>query len=184
MEKRYKGQVGNLQGIVATLIVVSILLVAGFMILQRFSQEDKFFEIGVVSNETGAYANGTVAPSYIVDRESGERTFDFELTHIWIENETKGTGYNFTNATLLTFFAIDNNGVLQNTSVVNATRFSNMSISYTVTQGDDGWLGVNDTIEAVNSIPDLLGLIILIAIVGIVLAVVFNVIPGGRAGGA
>lgn len=44
--------------------------------------------------------------------------------------------------------------------------------------------GVNDTIDAMTTIPDLLGLIILIAIVGIILAVVFNVIPTGRVSGA
>ena len=44
--------------------------------------------------------------------------------------------------------------------------------------------GINDTIEALGTVPDLLGLIVLVAIIGIVLAVVFNVIPGARVVGA
>jgi len=44
--------------------------------------------------------------------------------------------------------------------------------------------GINDTIEAMTTIPDLLGLIVLIAVIGIILAVVFNVIPGARVSGA
>lgn len=52
-------------------------------------------------------------------------------------------------------------------------------------ENSTSYQGVNDTIEAMTTIPDLLGLIILIAIVGIILAVVFGVIPtGGRVSGA
>jgi len=54
---------------------------------------------------------------------------------------------------------------------------------------DDGenassYQGINDTITAMQTIPELLGLIILIAVIGIILAVVFNVIPGARVSGA
>lgn len=41
--------------------------------------------------------------------------------------------------------------------------------------------GINKTIEAMMTIPNLLGLIVLIAVIGIILAVVFNVIPGAGA---
>ena len=44
--------------------------------------------------------------------------------------------------------------------------------------------GINDTIEAMTTIPELLGLIILIAMIGIILAIVFNVIPGARVSSA
>ena len=44
--------------------------------------------------------------------------------------------------------------------------------------------GINQTITAMLTIPNLLGLIVLIAVIGIILAVVFNVIPGARTQGA
>ena len=44
--------------------------------------------------------------------------------------------------------------------------------------------GINDTIQAMLTIPELLGLIVLIAVIGIILSVVFNVIPGARVSGA
>jgi len=44
--------------------------------------------------------------------------------------------------------------------------------------------GINKTIIALMTVPNLLGLIVLIAVIGIVLAVVFNVIPGARMTGA
>jgi len=93
-----KGQLGNLQGIVLTLVVVGILIGAGFLILEEFRTQ-------VESTAT----DGNASPSY---------------------------------------------------------------------------QGVNDTITAMQNIPNLLGLIVLIAVVGIILAVVFNVIPGARVGGA
>ena len=54
----------------------------------------------------------------------------------------------------------------------------------TDTTNSASWQGINDTIDALGTIPDLLGLIVLIAVIGIVLAVVFNVIPGARVSGA
>lgn len=93
-----KGQLGNLQGIVLTLVVVGILIGAGFLILEKFRTE-----VGKVA------ADGNLSPS---------------------------------------------------------------------------WKGVNDTIGAMQNIPSLLGLIVLVSVIGIVLAVVFNVIPGARTSGA
>ncbi len=44
--------------------------------------------------------------------------------------------------------------------------------------------GINQTIIALLTVPNLLGLVVLIAMVGIILAIVFNVIPGARVSGA
>jgi len=38
--------------------------------------------------------------------------------------------------------------------------------------------GVNDTIEALTTVPDLLGLIVLVIVVGIIIAVLLGVFPG------
>ncbi len=50
--------------------------------------------------------------------------------------------------------------------------------------GSSAVTGINQTIIAMLTIPNLLGLIVLIAVIGIILAVVFNVIPGARVSGA
>ena len=96
LSKNKKGQLGNIQGIVLTLVIVGILLGAAFLILEEFL--DEVLEIN--------------------------------------NDETNHSSYQ----------------------------------------------GVNDTIDAMRTVPDLLGLIILIAVIGIILAVVFNVIPTGRVG--
>lgn len=95
-----KGQLGNLQGIVLTLVIVGILIGAAFFVLEEFHAQ------AVALNTTGLGANAQSA------------------------------------------------------------------------------LGINQTITALRTVPNLLGLIVLIAVIGIILAVVFNVIPGARMVGA
>jgi len=96
--KSKKGQLGGLQGIVLTLVIVGILIGAGFFILEEFRTQ-----AGSIADE------GVAAESY---------------------------------------------------------------------------QGINDTIDAMTTIPELLGLVVLIAVIGIILAVVFSVIPGARVSGA
>ncbi len=46
--------------------------------------------------------------------------------------------------------------------------------------GSNADSGINQTIIALRNVPQLLGIVVLIAMVGIILAIVFNVIPGAR----
>lgn len=48
----------------------------------------------------------------------------------------------------------------------------------------ESYLGVNSTIEALTTVPDLLGLIVLVLVVGIIIAVLLGVFPAGRMSGA
>jgi len=50
-----------------------------------------------------------------------------------------------------------------------------------MTAGSNAYTGVNETINAMNKIPTWLGIIVILAIVGILLAIVFAVLP--RQGG-
>ncbi len=54
---------------------------------------------------------------------------------------------------------------------------------------DDGdnssaYKGVNDTIDALLTVPEMLGLIVLVLVVGIVIAVLMGVFPGARTSSA
>jgi len=46
-----------------------------------------------------------------------------------------------------------------------------------MTSDSNAYTGVNDTITAMNKIPTWLGIIVILAIVGILLAIVFAVLP-------
>lgn len=50
-----------------------------------------------------------------------------------------------------------------------------------MTAGSEAESGVNDTINALGEIPTWLSIIVIIAIVGILLAIVFTVLPRGQA---
>lgn len=59
-----------------------------------------------------------------------------------------------------------------------------LSQAQTINPNGTAVQGINLTIQAMLTIPELLGLIVLIAVIGIILAIVFNVIPGARVSGA
>lgn len=50
-----------------------------------------------------------------------------------------------------------------------------------MTSGSEAEQGVNDTVQALAEIPSWLSIIVIIAIVGIILAIVFTVLPRGQA---
>jgi len=50
-----------------------------------------------------------------------------------------------------------------------------------MTVGSEAQLGVNETIVALTEVPNWLSIIVIIAIVGIILAIVFTVLPRGQA---
>ena len=177
--KNKKGQLGGLVPIVTTLIVVGLLIGAGFLIVEKFRDQDSLSDTSVTLinetgglNQTGHYLAGrayTAANSFVIDL-------------VVINASTVG----FTPHTLLAGnYSVTSDGILTNVTVQdNATEWEDMNVSYTFKHGDIAYKGVNDSLEAMRTVPDLLGLIILILLVGIILAIVFNVIPTGRVSGA
>jgi len=182
--KEHKAQLGGLPGIVATLVVIGILIAAGFFIIQTFLEEDEFADTsGSVVNESGlsiinssgsTVARATAASgfnNFAVSECSGNVTGTNTGTPI-VENGSITTG-NYT---------VDK--VAGTLTGVGASNYTDVACSYTYLYGETAYDSVNDTLTAMSTIPDLLGLIILIAIIGIILAVIFNVIPGSRVSGA
>ena len=51
-----------------------------------------------------------------------------------------------------------------------------------MTVGSEAWAGVNDTIDAVKEIPGWLSIVVILAIVGVLLAIVFSVLPRASVG--
>jgi len=174
MEK--KGQLGNLQGIIATLIIIGLLIGVGFLILESFLSTDSLQDNSyTITNESSAYINDSF---YFVDKATAGGFNSFAVTSVY--NSSGGGG---------TLVVAANYTVNADTgSIVGASgrtfNLTDVNLSYTYNAGADAWIGINDTVEAMTTIPELLGLIILIAVIGIILAVIFNVIPGARVSGA
>ena len=179
--KEYKAQLGGLTAIVSTLIVVGILIAAGFFIIQTFLEEDQFSDTaGVVTNETGLTITNTTTSQVARATSPGFNTFNVVECYA---NMT-GLGLNLeANTTIVSanYTFNVNTGVI--TGIVDS-NFSDVACSYTYLYGEQAYESVNETIEAMKTVPELLGLIVLIVVIGIILAVIFNVIPGARVSGA
>jgi len=172
--KSKKGQISSLATIIAALMVIGILIATGFFVTQEFLEQEEFSDTpGVVTNETGFYMNST---SYAVDMATITGFNTFVVTNVvdTISNETLLSGNYTTNDVFGT--------------IINATADANSTaehyVSYTFLYGDTGYEGIENTLTAMEEIPSLLPLIILIIMIGIILAVIFNVIPGARVQGA
>jgi hypothetical protein len=160
-----KGQVNNLQGIIITLVVVGIILSIGFIILDEFKDTAPTYT-GTVTDEDDAYLNAT---GYTLDKASECNFGSPVITEI--VNITSGLTIGTGNA------SVTDAGVVTNASTVT---LDDANFSYTYVYGGEACEGVADTIDATANIPDWLSIIVILAIVGIILAIVFNVLPKNR----
>ncbi len=167
-----KAQLGNLQGIIVVVILVGILLGAGFFILDEFLSQTNTANSVTVSNETG-YVNST---GYLLLGNTAPGFNSPVITLVRNESNIIASG-NYT---------VSAAGIVTNaTEIVGfMTPEAQYNITYTYSRGGNGYIAINKTIQAILTIPELLGLIVLIAMIGIILAVIFNVIPGTRVSGA
>ncbi len=153
-------------------MIVGILLGAAFFILDEFVTQARATDSVTVLEEVG-YVNST---GYTLTGISAPGFNTPVITAIYNDSITLTAG-NYTVSAV---------GVVTNASAVNAWALEsdNWNINYTYLRGGSAYVAINSTIVAMLTIPNLLGLIVLIAVIGIILAVVFNVIPGARVQGA
>lgn len=191
-----KGQTGGLlSGIVAGVAGLVIVLIIAFVMISALTGSETLYPStsNTTTNESQnttvsiVYANGsTIANQYRVLAETGtpgRNARAFVITDLWsIENTAYQTQ---ANATWRARFSIDNDGRLNNNSQVNATEFSNISITYTnlvdgTMEGGVNRLAGNFTDGTDNvsrQIPTLLliaVIVVLIGILGILVAVWFK----------
>ena len=174
-----KGELRQIQPVILSLVIVGIILGIGLLVLSEF-QSGLSTASATVNNETLT----TVT-------EAGETV------------TTAGTcGFNSfavttaTNATGGEIIASGNYTIDSDKGIVYSTggtyNNSDWNVTYNYNYGQEGCEGVNATINAINKIPTWLPIIVILAIVGIILAIVFSVLPkagggisfgGGRAAG-
>jgi len=176
--KQRKGQLGGLTGVIFTVIFVAILLVAGFLIVQEFLDLDEFVDnafsvVNETSDTTGIYANAT---GYTLATANDPGFNSPTITAL----------FNYTDGTAGTIVGLGNVSVDEDGVITNGTsiEWANLSVSYSYNRGEEAFVGINDTMKAIGTVPTLLGLLILIVIVGIVLAIIMSIVPGTRTSGA
>ena len=174
MDKKALTTQGTLTGIIMTLVMVGILLGIGFLVLQEF--EDSLGTTSTqVDNEQhvlavdGFYvsANWTSQPCYNA----------FNIINITDVNTTLVNSDNYT-------FATTTGKVAAVAGAAYAEVTANVTYTYNAApSGREGACdGIRETGEAINEIPQWLAIIVIMIIVGIILAIVFKVLP--NAGGS
>ena len=172
-----KAQIGNLQGIVLSLVVIGIVLGIGFLVLSEFKDTINT-DVGSVVNETLTTVGDSVTSPEIVATSTTNCFGNFVPT----------TVTNATSATLITSgnYTYNSNGTIWYTGIEDFEGFnnSNWNVTYTYTYGDEACGSIEDTETAMNTIPTWFTIIVILAIVGILLAIVFKVLPNASGSGS
>lgn len=155
--------------IATVMVVIGLVLGIGFMVLEEFEET-------LGTNVTTIY-NETIAPTdagvFVVNNRSTDGIFCYHsFSVVRMFNATNGVtigsgNYSVQSAT----------GRVQNTTSEYPTGLSvnSWNVTYTYTH-DDGSAceGLNESIDAVNEIPTWLSILVIIAIVGVLLYLVFR----------
>lgn len=162
-----KGQIGNLTGIITALVVVGILIGVGFLVLEQF-ESDLSDTVATVANETtSAVVTSTGVYLAYNSTTSGVNCYnDFVVLSV----------LNKTGAVLpLTAenYSYNSDGKIWSLTSETAYNNSFWNVTYTYKSGTEGCVGVQSTITATQKIPTFLPIIVIVAIVGILLAIVF-----------
>ena len=183
-----KGQLGNLQAIITTLIIVGILIGIAFLILEEF-KNNLDNETATVVNETVTTVGGIHAPGLVATRTTNCFGSFVPISIVNSSHAAFNATYNLTQVGINGGnYSYNSNGTIWYTGAGNPYGFnnSNWNVTYSYTYGLEGCGGLETTIDATTTITDWLPIIVILAIVGILLAIVFLVLPssgGGSSGG-
>jgi len=161
-----KAQIGNLQGIIVTLIVVGLVLGIGFYVLEQF--QDQTIKDG---SETYTNASNVTAHTFTTPRVVNDTNFKVYNSTILV-----GAGnYSLT---------ADSDGYITQIILTDAgnTLFGGEDLTINFKYHTSAYVGVGGTIDAVNKVPTWLGVLVILAVVGIIMAIVFTVLPKGGIG--
>lgn len=164
-----KAQINGLVPIITTLVIIGLLLGVGFLVLQSFidTQGDTASSVTATTNETRTL---TVAGVYAAANVTADNCFNsFTITSLYNSTVllTNGANYTYEPATGKIFLVAADT---LNTGPVNFTYTYKYSTA-------ESCSALANTTDAINKIPTWLIIIVVLAIVGIVLGIVFNVMP-------
>jgi len=168
--KSKKAQIGTLQTIIITLVVIGIVLGIGFLVLREFEV--------TLGDDTGTVGNETITPTdggiFVAYNSTTANLYCYHsFSPVTVTNNSGdnliigGANYSYN----------ENTGMFWNLTA----EFPNAwNISYTYQYGaSEACEGLSSTIDATNEIPAWLIIIVILFIVGILLAIVFRVMPTG-----
>ena len=172
---RTKAQIGLLQTIVLTLVIVGVIIGVGFLVLEEFQST---LSENVATVSTPENIAPTTTGIYVTNNytTAGINCYNaFTITQV--KNRTgdiviSAGNYSYNPAT----------GLIQNISTYALSTGNLWNVTYTYQYGKEACSGVETTVAATAKIPTWLSIIVILAIVGILLAIVFKVLPSGGGG--
>ena len=171
-----KGEIGNLQGIIFALVTIGLVLGIGFLVLEEMKNQS-------IDDYTTAIANETLTA---VDETGKYVAYNYTTPSIPCFNGV--TFSTVTNATGGEVIASGNyttttNGWIGSTG--GDYNDTDWNVTYSYAHGGEGCTAVGEAIDATATIPTWLSIIIILLIVGILLAIVFKILPtrGGESVG-
>jgi len=165
---RKKGQIGSLQNVIMILVMIGLLLGIGFLILEEF-KGNLSENTATISNET--LSSVTESCEYVEynSTTAGINCYN-GFSPMIVTNASNGLVISSTNYTY--------SSTLGKICAVSSTfNNSDWNVSYTYQYGEEACKGVNSAISATQKVPTWLGIIVILAIVGILIAIVFSVLP-------
>jgi hypothetical protein len=174
MVKNKKGQIGGLQGTILVLIIVGVLVGVLFLVLTSLE--------GTFEATTNTVVNESVTPTdrgvYLAYNSTTADVNCFrDATILAVVNQSGQYPINSANYSVNPF-----TGLFWN---VTGNQLFNRAwnVTYTYSTGSDACESVQDTREASKTIPEFLPILVIVGLVGILLAIVFKVLPGAIGGG-
>lgn len=167
-----KAEIENLQAIVMTFVVIGLLLGVGFLVLREFG--DKLGDtLATVSNESITVTNASW--TYLAYNSTNVDCWNtFAITEVI--NNTGGQTISSGN------YTTDWRGYIMAVGVPFGAGTWNVSYTYYWSAGE-ACNALESTVTAEEEIPVWLALVVLLLVVGIVLTLVFKVLPAAGAGG-
>ena len=162
----------GLQAIIISIVVIGIVLGIGFLVLEEF-ESALGTDVGTVTNETVSPTDAGIYVAYNYTTD-GVGCYNNFVPGI-VTNASDGAVITSAN-----YSSVTATGLFKNltSDVDDGAGGNDWNISYTYTYGDTAaCTGLNETIQATKTIPTWLTIIIILLIVGVLLSIVFRVLP-------
>lgn len=173
---RNKAQFGGLQTIIIALVVIGIVLGIGFLLLEEFEDNINDYA-GSVVNET---ISGLTRTGVYLAKNYTSIICLNSISIIRIQNAS-ALNSNFIDPANYTYSTTT--GLLQNSTIANYNSAILLNVTYTYKHGKGACEGIASTVTATKKIPTWLSIVVILLIVGIMLAIVFKVLPSAGGGG-
>lgn len=179
-----KAQTGQVNAIVIGIAGIIIAFIIAFIAISTLLGSEALLSsvTNTTTNEsqgvTGSivYANGSSAYTVVgFSGATGRNARSFSISDAWVQGANDGTFDDQLNSTYRGYLSIDDNGFLTNTTHINASYYSNLSITYTnladgIQEGGAKRLSANLT-EGADEIAGQIPTLLLIAIIVLVLII-------------